>query len=141
MISYDPALVITYQDTVAMSYPGRAISKNHVWRGGRRGAMEPEAKVWRDNLANSVTFLLLSVRSAGRPIPVVYVGIRAEYRAARDMCDTHNLIEIIADAVQEGSGINDQHFYVTTEPPRWRHGAAPTIWIDLTFVLTLQEDV
>lgn len=118
--------------TVGMDYPGNAISKNHLWKGGnRRWGMNDEAKRWKRDLAESVRMVLLT-DGITSPCPPVTVRLEARFVDAGNAVDLHNIIEICADAVQEGTGINDRHFAVDVQPPSYDPRQLPCIWVIVT---------
>ncbi len=105
--------------TIHMDYPGRLISKNHLWHRGHRSAgMNRTALAWKDALAASVIALC---REAGitAPAPPVTVRIGGRFRNRNHAPDMQNLVELIADSVQEGLGIDDKHFSIATEHPQF----------------------
>ena len=102
---------------VGMDYPGQQISKNHLWRGGsRRYGMNDVAKSWRRTLADSIQNALLAQfgAAASNIKPPVTVRVAGRFVDRKNAVDLHNLGELVCDAVQEGTGINDKHFKLET---------------------------
>jgi hypothetical protein len=119
-----------------MDYPGWAISKNGMFhQGNRRYGMNKEAKRWKANLADSVQLALLA-ENVFAPAPPVHVEVGARFFDGNNAPDLHNLAELVCDAVEAGTGINDKHFTFTTEQPVFER-AIPVIWIKVT--LTVKE--
>lgn len=116
---------------IAMDYPGAAISKNHSFRGGsRRSGYNKVAKAWKDTLAEGVRYALLG---AGVPVPAppVALEISGAFVDRSHAPDTQNIVELIADAVQAGTGLTDRDYTITTRPPQF--GAViPSITVKVT---------
>jgi hypothetical protein len=108
---------------VGMDYPGKEISKNYLWRNGnRRHGMNPTAKKWKRVLADSVTSALLAQfgTAAHNIKPPVTVRISGSFTDRNHAVDLHNLGELVCDAVQEGTGIDDKHFKLETGTVTYR---------------------
>lgn len=116
--------------TISMDYPGACISKNHLWNGGnRRFGMNKEAKRWKGDLADSVRAdLQLNHITPQAP---VHVEVSARFYDRSMALDLHNLSEIVCDAVQEGTGIDDKHFTFATVEPEFAQ-AMPEIRVKVT---------
>src|SRR4051812_37027459 len=100
-----------------MDYPGWAISKNGLWKGGnRRWGMNDEAKRWKLGLANAVQLALLAEKVFA-PKPPVHVEVGARFYDRSMSLDLHNLAELVCDAIQEGSGVDDKHYTFATTAP------------------------
>ena len=124
--------------TIPMDYPGWSISKNGLWHGGdRRRGLNPEAKRWREALAESVRMWLLGngIRAV---CPPVHVEVGGRFFDRAHCPDMHNLGELVCDAVQDGTGISDQEFTLTTQRPEFSDKALPEIRVTVT--LTVQEE-
>jgi hypothetical protein len=103
--------------TVNMDYPGWSISKNGLWKGGnRRWGMNDEAKRWKRNLADAVKLSLIATE-VFEPKPPVHVEVGGRFFDGNNAPDLHNLLELVMDSVQEGTGINDKHFSSTVTAP------------------------
>lgn len=114
-----------------MDYPGKYISKNHLWQRGRRGALNPVAAAWKDALANSVRYAFLA--EGITPVLPLTVTVSGSFTDKNHAPDMHNLVELIADAVEEGSGgLNDRDFGTVTHPPTYDRKAVPTITITIS---------
>lgn len=127
--------------TIPMPYPGSAISKNHLYNGGdTKAGMNRTAKRWKRTLAEAVTYSLMEAaapyKGALRIGPPVHIEVGGSFVNPQNAPDMHNLTQLIADAVQLGSGINDRHFTVETRLPTF--GAlAPTIYITVQFTVQM----
>lgn len=105
--------------TIPMNYPGWSISKNGLWRGGnRRWGMNKEAKEWKAGLADSVRSYLV-LNGLTDPQPPVHVEVGARFYDRTMALDLHNLAELVCDAVQDGTGIDDKHFTFSTVEPEF----------------------
>lgn len=117
---------------VSMDYRSNALSKNRLWRGGnRRQGMAYDAATWKSELAQSVrlAFLAKGARALALPLAIeVRTRFVSEYRAL----DPQNLVELIADAVEEATGINDRNYTITTHPPEYDKGREPEIRVLVT---------
>jgi hypothetical protein len=121
---------------IPMNYPGWAISKNGLWNGGnRRWGMNKEAKRWKQNLADSVQLSLLA-QHIFHPIPPVHVEVGATFVDRGSALDLHNLAELVCDAVQDGTGVDDKHFTFATSEPVFKQ-AMPEIVVLVT--VTVEE--
>lgn len=118
--------------TIGMDYPGMSLSKNHLWKGGnRRYGMNDEAKQWKSDLANSVRMVLF-IDGILSPGPPVSVQISARFLDANHAVDLHNLAELVNDAVEEGTGINDRHFAFSTLQPAYDAHQLPAVWVTVS---------
>lgn len=116
---------------VPMDYPGKAITKNHLWRrGNRRLGMNPEAKRWRADLAESLRMVLLSER-VETVLPPVRGAIGGHFLDRNNAPDLHNLIELVADAVQEATGVDDREHEWRTESPAYNPLRPPGVCVEL----------
>lgn len=118
--------------TIPMNYPGWQISKNGLWNGGnRRWGMNKEARAWKRTLAAQIhTYLVIM---GYRHIePPVHVEVGARFVDKGMALDLHNLSELVCDAVQEGTGIDDKHFTFSTVAPEFCNTALPEICVKVT---------
>jgi hypothetical protein len=92
--------------------------------------MNKEAKRWKSNLADAVQMTLLAAE-AFDPRPPVHVEVSGTFIDAANAPDLHNLGELVCDAVEAGSGIDDKHYTFTSIPPRFAH-AIPEILVKVT---------
>jgi hypothetical protein len=76
--------------------------------------MNKEAKHWKANLVDGVQLALLAkgIAAPGPPVHGLVGGTFVDRGIAPDL---HNLSELVCDAVQKGTGINDKHFTFATE--------------------------
>lgn len=121
-----------------MPYIGMCLSKNHMWRGGsRRYGMEREAARWKAELATSVQMTLIAnrVRSAHPP---VHVEVGARFVDRGHSLDLQNIGEIVCDAVEEGTGVNDREYTFATTRPEFSDKALPEIRVTVT--LDVEEE-
>lgn len=117
---------------IPMDYPGWEISKNGLWNGGnRRWGMNKEAKRWKCDLAEAVKLDLLS-QGILEPQPPVHVEVGARFVDRGMALDLHNLSELVCDAVQEGTGIDDKHFTFSTVAPVFSNRELPEIRVKVT---------
>ena len=120
--------------SIGMDYPGGAISKNRLWRqGDRRRGLNPVAARWKRDLAESIRGWLLcaGARRVGPPVHVVISGAFVDRAHAPDLS---NLIELVSDAVEAGTGCNDRYITVATEPATY--GAAiPSVGVTICVTL------
>ncbi len=116
--------------TVSMDYPGGGISKNRLFRAGsRRNGMTKLAAQWRRDLVESVRnqHLYDHVES----VASVEVTVSGTFLGARYVPDMQNMLEIVSDAVEEATGVNDREFTTRTEPPRYSRDQHPEILVGL----------
>lgn len=103
---------------VGMNYPGDVISKNHCWRGGsRRNGLELEAQKWKDNLAESVKWLCKEKGIVPTNLDQIHVQVGARFIDRANSIDLQNVLELVCDAVEKGTGVNDKYFTVSTLRP------------------------
>lgn len=117
---------------VSMNYPGSTISKNFLWHGGsRRKGMNGEASQWKSNLAESVrmAFLAQGARSLGLPVTV---EVRCRFKNQAKGIDPQNVVELVADAIEEATGINDRGYTITTHPADFDPHREPEILVVVT---------
>lgn len=120
--------------SVSMDYPGGQISKNRLWRGGdRRRGLNPVAARWKRDLAESVRGWLLCC-GVRRVVPPVHIVISGAFVDKAHAPDLHNLAELVCDAVEAGTGVNDRDITVSTEPATYGV-VVPFIGIALTVTL------
>jgi hypothetical protein len=120
--------------TVHMNYPGLEISKNHLWKGGnRRWGMNPTAKRWKQSLAEGVRLSLMALH-VFEPKAPVHVDVSGRFVDRNNAPDLHNLSELVCDAVQDGTGIEDQYFTFATTQPEYAK-AMPEITVKVTVTL------
>ena len=98
---------------VEMKYLGGVLSVNrYKWGVFTR----PEVRQWMDELAFIIRAM---VNSQGLkfdvPLKVQVDGIFKDKRATPDIS---NCVKVIADSVEDGVGINDRDFVVTTGEPQ-----------------------
>ncbi len=116
--------------TVSMDYPGGGISKNRLFRAGnRRRGMTKLAAQWRRDLVESVRNQLLYDRVES--VVSVELTVSGTFLGTRYVPDMQNLLEIVSDAVEEATGVNDREFTTRTEPPRYSRDQHPEIVVGL----------
>lgn len=123
----DPAVAVL---VIPMAYEGWATSKNGQFNGGdRKRGKTGDAIRWQRRIAESVQGALLA-RGATPALPL-HIDVATTFRDRNHATDPHNLVELIADAVQTGTGINDRDYSILTRAPDY--GAAePTVTITVT---------
>jgi hypothetical protein len=88
--------------------------------------MNPIAAQWKRLLAESVrNGLLVAGCRAALPLAIT---VSAAYKNRGNAADVQNLLEIICDAVQEGTGLNDLDYETHALRPTF-DSSAPTITI------------
>jgi len=108
------------------------ISKNRMWRGGsRRAGLTPDAKAWRETIVDQVKLAFLAIGARALALPVE-VEIRTTFPNERRALDPQNLVELIDDAIEEATGINDRNYKTVTWPPTYDPAALPTVTIQVT---------
>ncbi len=90
-----------------MPYIGNCLSVNH-YLGRRKGGgyyVKPETKVWKEEFQ----WLLkhCHIKDYKLPIEVTCSGYFKNERSAPDV---HNLLKVIADSIQEVTGIDDKNY-------------------------------
>ncbi len=123
---------------IPMPYPGGCISKNRLWRrGDRRQGLNKEARAWKADLENAVRLILIGYRVAS--VRAVVGRISGEFADRNHAPDLHNLTELVADAVEAATGVNDrEHTWSTGEA---RYGVqVPRIVIRLELQVERQGD-
>ncbi len=98
------------KEVIKIGYPGSVISVNH-YQGRRRGGgtyTKPEAQAWMTELGWVAKILHLDDWKL--PLHITCDGF---FRDERSAPDVHNLLKVIADAIQEVSGINDKNYHMT----------------------------
>jgi len=101
---------VARRETLKIGYPGSVISVNH-YQGRRRDGgtyTKPEAQAWMTELGWVAKILHLDDWKL--PLHITCDGFFKDERSAPDV---HNLLKIIADAIQEVSGINDKNYHMT----------------------------
>ena len=98
--------------TVVMEYQPNC-SKNRYKT--RDGFIRRDVRKWMGELATALSMQMNAVGGL-RMKPPVKVKIEGEFRDKR-MPDLQNFVDIVADAVQEGIGIDDRYFSVETGQP------------------------
>ena len=83
------------------------------------------------DLADSVRMLLL-LDGITSPCPPVSVQISARFLDANHAVDLVQLVELVNDAVEEGTGINDRHFAFSTLQPAYDAHQLPAVWVAVT---------
>ena len=107
---------------ISMDYPGNCISKNHMWRrGSRRNGLVPEAQRWKNDLAESVRRSLLYWKYTPTERDRIHVEVGARFFDRANSVDLQNILELVCDGVQEGTGVDDKHFTVGTRRPMFQH--------------------
>lgn len=116
--------------TIPMHYPGDAISKNHMFiAGNRKNGLTREAKDWRDSLVDFVRLAFISEGARACLLPVTVELLCRFARRGRNS-DPQNFIELVSDAVQDGTGVNDSDFKIVSYPPEF--GEPPEILVRVT---------
>jgi len=124
---------------ISMDYPGDVISKNHCWRGGsRRNGLEPQAQKWKDGLAGSIQWLCIGHRVVPTNKDSIHVEVGARFFDRANSIDLQNALELILDAVEAGTGVNDKHFTVATRRPTFER-AIPEITVYVTIEKGAQD--
>jgi Holliday junction resolvase RusA-like endonuclease len=94
-----------------MPYIGNCLSVNHYkFNGGKY--TRPEVKEWMNDLCTLIANC--KITDWKQPLKVT---ISCTFKNERSMCDSHNLIKIIADCVQEATGLNDKFYATETTKP------------------------
>lgn len=115
-----------------MDYPGWAVTKNGMWNAGnRRHGKNRTALDWQKDIAQSVQMGFLEKGARGVALPIV-VEIRCRFKSESRAADPQNLVEIIADAIEEGTGVNDRNYQITTYPPEYDPASEAEIRISVT---------
>ena len=98
---------MTRRVTININYPGSIISVNHYKYAGGRFTRK-ETKAWMTKLG----WLIKSyhIEDWTLPLEITCGGFFKDERSAPDV---HNLLKVIADAIQEVSGINDKNYHMT----------------------------
>ncbi len=97
--------------TIKMLYIGNVLSVNHYKHQGKYTKLE--AKEWSNDLVHEIKSC--KIDDWHQPLMVKIAGF---YKNARETPDTHNLIKIICDAIQEATGLNDKYYKTETEAPK-----------------------
>lgn len=115
-----------------MDFPGGVVSKNRLWNGGsRRNGMNETAAGWKQAIAESVRYGFISKGARGLTLPLT-LEIRCRFVDEGHAVDPQNLVEIVADAVQEGTGLNDRNYTITTYRPEYDPAQPPEVTIRIT---------
>lgn len=123
-------LTVPLEFTISMDYPGAVISKNHLWRrGDRRRGMDRSAKRWKLDLVDAVSNQLRYDRVAS--VVAVEGTITGTFLSRNHGPDLHNLIELVADAVEEATGSNDREAVWGTEPAVYDRDRVPEVRVTL----------
>ena len=96
----------------------------------RDGSIKPEVRQWMDDLA-----WMISAWSRGEGVtctPPLKVLISGTFKDGRSCPDVHNFVTVIADAIQEGLGINDREYAIETVLPNIDPSVEPRISITIT---------
>lgn len=95
----------------------------------RDGYIKSDVRRWMDDLA---WMIAAWSRSCGvewkAPIKVLISGTFKDHRVP----DTQNFVDVVADAIQEGLGINDREYSIETIPPSVDGEVEPRISITVT---------
>lgn len=127
---WEGAVVETIESTIPMQYPGGGISKNRLWNGGdRRHGMTREARDWKATLAMTIGWHLLSV--GAQAVVSVEGTIGGTFLDKGHAPDLHNLIELVADSVEEATGVVDRDHTWRTLPAEYDRDAVPEIRVGL----------
>jgi len=81
----------------------------------RDGYTRADVLRWMDALAWMASAQTKSAGIVWRPPLKLTVG--GIFKDGRSMPDVHNFVVVVADAIQQGLGINDQQYIIETELP------------------------
>jgi excisionase family DNA binding protein len=102
---------------VPMDYRSNQLSKNRIYRAGnQRLGLTDDARSWKGQLAESVRMAFVANGARALALPVA-IDVRTRFTSEYRALDPQNLVELIADAVQEATGINDRNYKITSWPP------------------------
>jgi len=96
-------------ETIRMDYPGDCISVNH-YLGRRKGGgyyVKQEATDFKEELQ----WLLKRCHLEDYKLPLE-VTCSGYFKNERSAPDVHNLLKIIADSIQELTGIDDKNYHM-----------------------------
>jgi len=115
------------QVTVEMDYLPECSKNSYKLRNG---VIKSAARNWMDDLAWMVKQWS---NSCGIELePPVTIRIGGIFKDKRNCPDTHNFIIIIADAIQEGLGINDRNFKIECDIPEINPLKTPRIIVTVS---------
>jgi len=103
---------------VRLPFPPRRASINHLYRVGEHGKLykSREAKRWQ---AEAARIVRLAAEKQGWQDEGFYVDVVVTfYTPDRRKRDMHNYLKIIADAVAEGLGMDDERILFIMQPPQ-----------------------
>ena len=124
---------------VTLHYPGGAISKNRLWRrGNRRMGMNRVAAAWKAELSQAVLAHLLEARavSVAPPVRGRITGVFEDRNRAPDL---HNLIEVVADAVEDATGVNDRDHEWSTGSASYDSATTGSVTVELDLEIVERE--
>lgn len=111
---YDkPIKRATLPITIRVPYIGSVLSVNHYkYNGGRY--TRPEVKRWMELLAWKLGEYRVEWNTIRLPL---YLNIGGVFKDKRSTPDIHNIIKIIADCIEDVTGLNDKGYSITTDAP------------------------
>ena len=98
---------MTREVLLQINYPGDCISVNH-YLGKRKGGgyyVKPETKAWKEEFQ----WLLKKCHLEEFRLPLE-ITCSGWFKNERSAPDVHNLLKVIADSIQELTGINDKNY-------------------------------
>ena len=100
--------------TVQIPYPGSVISVNHYLGRRKNGGhfVQKSARQWKDLLGWAIKSY--HIEDWQLPIKVTVNGV---FKDLRSCPDPHNLVKVIADSIEEVTGLNDRDFKTETGEP------------------------
>lgn len=98
-----------FQIVIEMEYLPN-LSKNRYKT--RNGFIKRDVKEWREQLAWTIHGLITSQNMEFKP--PIKVKIDGEFSGGGRMPDIQNFVDIIADSIEDGLGINDNQFRIET---------------------------
>ncbi len=92
------------EEVIKIDYPGSVISVNHYKYAGGKYTRK-ETKIWMDELGWLIKHL--HIEDWKLPLAVTCDGYFKDERSAPDV---HNLFKVIADSIQEATGVDDKNY-------------------------------
>ena len=112
---------------VVMVYVPSCSKNAYKFRDGR---IKPEVRQWMNDLAWMISAWSKSCKFEWKP--PLKVLISGTFKDGRACPDVHNFVTVIADAIEEGLGINDRDYAIETELPNIDPTVEPRIAITIT---------
>lgn len=132
----DTSYPYMFTTEVGMNYPGGEISKNRLWNGGdRRKGMNKVAKQWAGDLKNGLKMALIAEGYKSEKMKLclpLTLTVACKFTNKSHALDPQNLVELVADCVQDVTGLNDRDYEIVTKANNYGVGIPViVVWVDV----------